>query len=482
MFTFQNITAYQKKLQEGETSCLEAVSYYLSRIEECKTLNAFLEVFTDEALKRAEELDRARSNGDPMGPLHGVVVSIKDVICYKDHRVSAASGILEGFVSPYSSTVVERLLNAGAIIIGRTNCDEFAMGSTSENSAFGPVKNGRDDKRVPGGSSGGAAVSLQQDMCMAAFGTDTGGSVRQPAAWCGIIGLKPTYGRISRYGIVAYASSFDQVGIFAHNMEDMALVLKTVAGSCSHDATSAKIPVPDYPGSLKNNTDNTPLKFAYYRQMIDNPALDPEIKSSMEQFFDKLTHKGYEVHCIDFDLLDYIVPAYYILTTAEASSNLARYDGVRYGYRHQGETEQDIQELYRKTRSDGFGTEVKRRIMLGTFVLSAGYYDAYFTKAQRVRRMLVDKTRMVFSKYDFILAPTVTTTALKIGEKIADPLALYMGDIYTVYANLVGIPGVSLPLFEQASSGLPFGLQLLAPAFEEGRLINASERLLKLKD
>ncbi len=436
----------------------------------------------------ADKLDAERCTGKMSGRLHGVVIGIKDVICYKDHPVTAGSHILKGFHSLYNATVVEHLINEGAIIIGHLNCDEFAMGSSNENSIYGRVKNALDHEKVPGGSSGGSAVAVQASLCMLSLGSDTGGSVRQPADFCGVIGLKPTYGRISRYGLIAYASSFDQIGIFGRNIEDIALVLEIIAGFDSNDATSSRKQVPSYAKSLTLNaecsipngqqtTANGQQRIAVLKETLDHPSLDSEIRTKLQDFIVDLRLKGYQVKEISFDLLDYIVPAYYILTTAEASSNLSRFDGVRYGHRTKV-PDAGFPEFYQETRSEGFGKEVKRRILLGTFVLSSGYYEAYFSKAQKVRRILTERTKLIFNEFDIILSPTAPTTAFKSGEKNSDPVAMYLADLYTVYANLVGIPGISLPLFTH-TNGMPFGIQAMTNQFRELSLLQFSKELLQ---
>ena len=483
MFEYTSINQYQLALTQGKTSCTDSVRHYLSKIELVKHLNAFVHVFADEALQKAAGLDEKRRSGKTTGKLHGVVIAIKDVICYKDHPLSAASGILKDFTSIYSATAVEKLLQEEAIIIGVCNCDEFAMGSTNENSVYGNVLNAIDETRVPGGSSGGSAVAVQAGLCMVSLGSDTGGSVRQPADFCGIVGLKPTYGRISRYGLIAYASSFDQIGIFANNVEDVSKVLEIIAGADEYDSTVSQKPVEEYSQALQ---EKKKFRFAYFKETLEHPSLDSEIADGIKDLIEQLKKEGHEVTGLNFEYLDYIVPAYYILTTAEASSNLSRYDGVRYGYRS-SKPSNDLTEFYKHNRSEGFGKEVKRRIMLGTFVLSTGYYDAYFTKAQKVRRKLVEKTELVFSDpanggtgFDFILMPTSPSVAFKIGEKTDDPIAMYLADIYTVFANLTGIPGISLPLFKH-SNRLPFGVQLMAKQFNELSLLQASKQLMQFK-
>jgi len=473
LFEFSSIEQYHAQLQEGNATCLQAVEHYLSRINATRHLNAFIAVYAEEALAKAKQLDEQRKSNPVVGRLHGVVIGLKDVLCYKDHRVSASSAILENFTSLYSATAVEKLLAQEAIIIGNLNCDEFAMGSTNENSAHGNVLNALDETRVPGGSSGGSAVAVQAGLCMVSLGTDTGGSVRQPADFCGIVGLKPSYGRISRYGLIAYASSFDQVGIFATNIPDTALLLEVMAGADEFDSTVSHSAVPAYSSQLQ--TDKK-FRFAYFEEALNHPSLDPEIARAVKLKMEELKKEGHEVAPVSFDLLDYIVPAYYVLTTAEASSNLSRFDGVKFGYRTP-QKGTDLTEFYKLTRSEGFGKEVKRRIMLGTFVLSAGYYDAYFTRAQKVRQLLCDKTAAILKSYDFIIMPTSPVTAFKFGEKTEDPISMYLADIYTVMANLVGCPAISIPLFRH-SNGMPFGLQVMANRFEEVSLLQVSNRLL----
>ncbi|PWT95074.1 MAG: Asp-tRNA(Asn)/Glu-tRNA(Gln) amidotransferase GatCAB subunit A [Bacteroidetes bacterium] len=473
MYSFTTIQDFHQDINTGRITCEQVVRYFLQNIEQSKRLNAFVEVYAEEALQRAKDLDEKKQKGIPSGKLFGVVVGIKDVICFKDHKVTAASAILRNFVSLYSATAVEKLLDEDAIIIGSLNCDEFAMGSSSENSSYGNVLNAIDESRVPGGSSGGSAVAVQANCCMVSLGTDTGGSVRQPADFCGIVGLKPTYGRISRYGVLAYASSFDQIGIFSKNIPDAALVLEVVSGADDFDSTSSSKPVPEY--SEIQNMPARPYKIAYFRETLEHPSLDPEIRSAIEGLIDKLQAEGHTVEPVKFEFLDYIVPAYYVLTTAEASSNLSRYDGVKYGYRA-SEAASDLTSLYKKTRSEGFGGEVKRRIMLGTFVLSAGYYDAYFNKAQQVRKLLIEKTNKIFADYEAIIMPTAPSVAFKLGEKNNDPIAMFLADIYTVFANLVGIPSLSVPIFYH-KSGMPFGVQVMTNRFQELSLLHLSKSL-----
>lgn len=474
LFAFSSIEQYHAQLLEEKITCCHAVEHYLSRISQHAHLNAFVEVYADEAMQQALALDQKRKDGHSIGRLHGVVIALKDVICHKDHLVSACSNILQNFASVYSATAVQKLLDEEAIIIGRCNCDEFAMGSTNENSAYGKVLNALDETRVPGGSSGGSAVAVQAGLCMLSLGSDTGGSVRQPADFCGIIGLKPTYGRISRYGLIAYASSFDQVGIFGNTIPDVAKVLEIISGADEFDSTVSSRVVPTYSAQL-NTTKK--FRFAYFAEALDHPAIDKEISTGINTLIGQLKKDGHTVEAVKFDLLDHIVPAYYVLTTAEASSNLSRYDGVKYGYRT---TEEGLEltDFYKKTRSEGFGKEVKRRIMLGTFVLSAGYYDAYFTRAQKVRRLVSVQIKKIFNEFDLILLPTSPVTAFKAGEKINDPVAMYLADIYTVMANLVGIPAISLPVFKH-SNNMPFSVQVMANHFDELTLLQISSLIME---
>lgn len=467
--SFQEI---REDLKAGTLTCKELVRHYLKNIEQQKHLNAFIEVYEDEALKQAEAVDAKLKNGTA-GKLAGMVVGLKDVLCHKGHGLQASSKILDQFISQFNGTAVERLLNEDAIVIGRQSCDEFAMGSSNENSAFGPVLNAADPTRVPGGSSGASAVAVQADMCLASLGSDTGGSVRQPAAFCGVVGLKPTYARISRYGLISYASSFDSIGVISKNVADAALLLEVIAGEDQYDSTVSRRPVPEY-SKLLNFEGKA--RIGYLKESIESPGVSTEIREATQKMLDKLKQDGHAVEAFEFNLLDYILPAYYILTTAEASSNLSRYDGVKYGYRSPNSV--DLESMYKKTRSEGFGKEVKKRIMLGTFVLSASYYDAYYTKAQKVRRLIKEQTEKLFEKYDFILMPTTTTTAFKLGEHASDPLSMYLADLFTVQANLCGIPGISLP-YGKDKSGLPIGIQLLSKAFDETKLLAFSQHVFK---
>ena len=466
---YDSLAYVQNEIAIGNLSCVTLVRYFLKNIEDKKQLNAFLEVFSEEAIQRAISLDQKKEN---KGKLFGLVVAIKDNICYKDHKVSAASKILNGFVSIYSSTLVERLLAEDAIIIGRTNCDEFAMGSSNENSAFGNVLNDADATRVSGGSSGGSAVAVQAKLCMASFGSDTGGSIRQPAAFCGVIGYKPSYGVVSRYGLIAYASSFDQIGPLTNNIDDLRRIMEVISGADEYDATMSthKIPFATRGASKK-------MKIAYFNEILNSAGMEDEVTLAVRAKIEELKADGHTVEPVEFKYLDYLIPAYYVLSTAEASSNLARFDGIHYGYR--SPLAKNIDEVYKKSRSEGFGKEVKNRIMLGTFVLSAGYYDAYYGKAQKLRRLLQDNLKQIFSDYDFILTPTSPTTAFKFGEKGSDPIAMYLADIFTVLSNLTGTPAISLPLATSSKNNMPIGIQLMAASMQDEKLLDFSEALMK---
>ena len=443
-------------LLDGRITVGELTDLALQRAADAQHLNIYLELFPESARAQATAVD-AKVKAGTAGPLAGCIISLKDNLCYKDHKVSASSRILEGFTSIYSATVVERLLAADAVVIGRTNCDEFAMGSSNENSAYGKVLNPLDPTKVPGGSSGGAAASVAAGTCHVALGSDTGGSIRQPASFCGIVGFKPTYGRVSRYGLIAFASSFDQIGPLAHTAADAAAVHTVIAGHDPRDNTSSPKPVGNGTGQAG------PLRIAYYRECVERPGLDPEIKAHTMAHLERLKAAGHTVEPIELPMLDHLVPTYYILATAEASSNLARFDGVRYG--HRSKLAKGVDETYRMSRSEGFGPEVKRRILLGTFVLSAGYYDAYYAQGQRVRRLIRDNTLKAFEQYDLVLTPTCPGTAFGHGE-INDPVAMYLQDIFTVQANLAGVPAVSLPTGTH-SNGLPYGMQLMARPFAD---------------
>ncbi len=462
MFSFKNIETYHQELLQGSTSCTEAVNFYLSNIEEKSNLNAVIDVFKTEAKAKALSLDEDRKNGKPLKKLHGVVIAIKDVICYEDHPIKAASDMLNGFTSQFTATALQYLIDEDAIIIGNCNCDEFAMGSTNEFTSYGAVLNAANNAHAAGGSSGGSAVAVQAELCMLSLGSDTGGSVRQPADHCGIIGLKPSYGRISRYGLIAYASSFDQIGIFGTTVADVSLLLDIMSAPDAKDSTMMRHTMPEA-------TPKEKYKFCVFPEVINHPKLDKEIATAIANKIEALKEAGHIVEEVPFSLLEFIVPTYYVLTTAEASSNLSRYDGVRYGHRSKNATD-EIQKFYKQNRSEGFGMEVKRRIMMGNFVLSTGYYDAYYGKAQKVRRLLCDLTEDIFAQYDGIIMPVAPTTAPLLNTKNEDSTEVYLADIFTVFANLTGIPAIALPLFSH-SNNMPFGLQLMAKKDNEVSLL-----------
>jgi aspartyl-tRNA(Asn)/glutamyl-tRNA(Gln) amidotransferase subunit A len=472
---YSRLEDIQTDIKAGLLSVEELVKFYLDRIKVLSDLNAYVEVFDEEALERAKIIQQKINNGTA-GKLAGMVIGLKDNISYKDHKMAASSKILDGYVAVYSSTVVERVLAEDAIIIGRLNCDEFAMGASNETSFYGPVKNYIDQTKVSGGSSGGSAVAVQANLCLASLGSDTGGSIRQPAAFCGVIGLKPTYARVSRYGIVAYASSFDQVGPIARSVEDAALIMEVIAGKDNFDSTSSNEPVPEYSKNLENSSKR---KIAFIEETLHSEGLDPEIKSNIEAQIALLKAEGHTVEPVSFEYLDYVVATYYILTTAEASSNLARYDGVHMGYR--SDSSNDLMTTYKASRSEGFGDEVKRRIMLGTFVLSAGYYDAYYSRAQKIRRLIKEKTEHILEEYDFILTPTTPTPAFNIGEEITDPVVMYLADIFTVAPSLAGLPAISLPSGKNLD-GLPLGMQIIGKRFGESDLLSFSKYFVELKE
>lgn len=462
---YRSIAEIQSALHSGK-SALDLVEEHLSLIEANQHLNAFLEVFETSARAQSHVVD-AKLKAGTAGKLAGVIIGIKDNICYKNHRVSASSKILSGFESIYTSTVLQRLIDQDAIIIGRLNCDEFAMGSSNENSAFGPVRNNWNPNYVPGGSSGGSAVAVSANLCTVSLGSDTGGSVRQPASWTGTFGIKPTYGRLSRYGLIAYASSFDQIGFFTNELADTQLLMDISAGLDPFDATSSSRPY-----AVRQNLP-AKLKIGIIKECFSHPGLDPEIKTKLDQCIAALQAAGHQLIDVSFPYLDYMVPTYYVLTTAEASSNLSRFDGVHFGYR--SADAKGVEETYVKSRSEGFGPEVQRRIMTGTFVLSHGYYDAYYTKAQQVRRLLKDRTSALLNDCDVLLSPTTPTTAFEMNA-IKDPIQMYLQDIFTVHANLTGNPSLSIP-FGVHANGMPFGLQIMAKDFEEDQLFFAAERI-----
>ena len=464
MTKYNSFAAIKQAISAQETNCVALVKSYLSQIETHKNLNVFLEVYADEALQRATEIDQKIKDGTA-GRLAGMVIGLKDVLAYENHGLQASSKILHGFQSQFTATAVERILAEDAIIIGRQNCDEFAMGSSNENSAFGPTLNFADPGRVPGGSSGASAVAVQADMCLASLGSDTGGSVRQPAAFCGVVGLKPTYSRISRWGLIAYASSFDCIGPITKTVDDAALLLEIMAGADEHDSTVSLLPVPEYSGNLRPKKQ---YRLAYMREALESEGLDEDVRSKTFEKIEQLQAQGHIVEAVDYPLMKYLLPTYYILTTAEASSNLSRFDGVRYGHRAVGV--KNLEQLYKRSRAEGFGAEVRRRIILGTFVLSADYYDAYYTKAQRVRRLIKESTDEILSKYDFLISPTTPTPAIKIGEKTDDQLKMFLMDIFTVQANVIGNPAISIPNGVN-SAGLPIGFQILGKNFDESAML-----------
>ena len=470
MYSFLNIEKLKVDLKSGLTTCKELTEEAIKQISENHRLNAFLEVFESSALAQALVIDQKIKSGTE-GKLAGVIVGLKDNICYKGHKVSASSKILEGFESLYSATVVERLIAEDAIIIGRLNCDEFAMGSSNENSAFGNVLNPLNNSCVPGGSSGGAAAAVAAGLCHVSLGSDTGGSIRQPASFTGTVGLKPTYGRVSRYGLIAYASSFDQIGPITKTVQDAALVLEVISGKDKHDNTCSSEKVESYSSQI-NETKK--YKIAYIKECVEAEGIDSEVKQIILNQIETLKSLGHSVEAISFPYLDYLVPTYYVLTTAEASSNLSRFSGIHYGHRTQ--ITSDLENTYKKSRSEGFGKEVKRRIMLGTFVLSSGYYDAYYSKGQKVRRIIHEKTKDIFKTFDFILTPSTPGTAFEFGKNSADPIKMYLEDIFTVQANIAGIPAISVPCGNH-SNGLPVGLQLMCNYFEESKLLNLASKI-----
>jgi len=475
-----NLENLTNSIRSGATTARAAVEYSVNAADRLnQTLNAFLEVDRTGALRRADEIDKNRHQAGTekaSSVLIGIPIALKDNICVRGLQTSCGSKILGDYHPPYNATVTERLLQAGAVIVGKTNCDEFAMGSSNENSAFGVVRNPWDLTRVPGGSSGGSAAAVAAGIVPAALGSDTGGSVRQPASLCGVVGLKPTYGRNSRYGLVAFASSLDQIGIFARRVRDVAQVLGVIAGRDVQDATTANVPVPDYAALLDGDSSDEfagKLKGARigFPPALFGAGLDEEVASAVKAVVEVYRSLGAEVVEVELPHASYAIATYYIIATAEASSNLARFDGVRYGFR--AEEAPELRQMYRRTREEGFGAEVKRRIMLGTYVLSAGYYDAYYRKAQQVRTLIKEDFRKAFESCDAIITPTAPTAAFAIGEKVDDPLAMYLNDIYTVTANLAGVPGISVPC-GLTSTRLPIGFQLLGPYWSEPTLFKLS--------
>ena len=463
---YKTIADIRQALGAGETVS-SIVESSISNIKGKSSLNAFVEIFEDSARSSAVKVDEKIKKGSA-GKLAGVILGIKDNICYKGHKVSASSKILNNFESLYTSTVLQRLIDEDAIVIGRLNCDEFAMGSSNENSYYGNVNNNFDDSYVPGGSSGGSAVAVSAGLCTVALGSDTGGSVRQPASWTNTYGLKPTYGCFSRYGLIAYASSFDQIGVFTNSIEDSELIFNLSKGQDPMDSTSIS------KESTNSTQENTKLRVGYVKEYMKHEGLDNEIKTKLNDLKINLESNDIELIECDFPYLDYLVPTYYILTTAEASSNLSRFDGVHFG--HRSTLAEGVEDTYKKSRTEGFGKEVKRRIMTGTFVLSHGYYDAYYTKAQKVRRLVKSSTDDFFNHVDVMIFPTTASTAFQQGS-VKDPIQMYLQDIFTVHANLSGNPAISIP-FGIHSNGMPFGLQLMSDRFNESKLFSSS-RILK---
>jgi aspartyl-tRNA(Asn)/glutamyl-tRNA(Gln) amidotransferase subunit A len=460
--------ALAKEIKDGGTTATKAVESSLDRLKQLEPkLSAFNIVIAERALERAKSLDAAKSSG----PLHGVPIAIKDNMCTRGVPTTASSKILAGFAPPYNATVVERLENAGAVIIGKTNLDEFAMGSSTENSALGPSKNPWDVTRTPGGSSGGSAAAVAARIVPLALGSDTGGSIRQPAGLCGIVGFKPTYGRVSRYGLLAFASSLDQIGPFATTVEDAALALQVIGGFDSHDSTSSSERMPDFSAALTGDVKG--VRIGVPRAFLGE-GVDAEVLKAFESALATLSARGATLVDIDLPHASYGIPVYYLICTAEASSNLARYDGVRYGLRSKLEKDDTLLQMYERTRDQGFGAEVKRRIMLGTYVLSAGYYDAYYLKAQQVRTLLLQDYQRAFERVDVVATPTTPTPAFKLGEKTSDPVQMYLNDIFTVSANLTGLPSISVPC-GFAPSKLPIGFQLTGRAFDEATLLRTAD-------
>ena len=458
----KNYKEIRSLLDTGKLTCVKLVNMYLENIHDQKDLNVFITLFEKESIERAKEIDIKIAAGKA-GKLAGAVFTIKDVISVKDSLLTCGSKILSNFESIYNATVIERLLSEDAIIIGKVNCDEFAMGSSNENSYYGPVKNPIDKTRVPGGSSGASAVSVAANMCLMSLGSETGGSIRQPSSFCGVTGLKATYGRISRFGLVAFASSFDSIGIFGNNNHDIGIALEVIAGFDERDSTSSESKIDSYSEYSGKKFDPKEIKIGFAKEYFEE-GLDEEIKSGILNKIDALKRRGFTVKEISLPNSGYVIQTYYILTCAEASSNLSRYDGVRYGVR--AENSGVLDDMYVNTRSEGFGEEVKRRIMLGTYVLSAGYYDAYYRKGQKVRRLIMKDFESALREVDFIISPNTPTTAFRLGEKIDDPLSMYLNDIYTVSANLAGIPAISIPAGYDKNN-LPFGIQIMGKKFDE---------------
>jgi aspartyl-tRNA(Asn)/glutamyl-tRNA(Gln) amidotransferase subunit A len=468
------IDSARSAIADGKSSATALAEAFYAKVEsDDPKIGAYLILSKERALAKAAQIDVLAAKGEELPPIAGVPVAIKDVMVTKDIRTTAGSKILGNYVPPYDCTAVARLEAAGAVVLGKLNCDEFAMGSSNENSAWKPVHNPRDLSRVPGGSSGGSAAAVAADMAVATLGSDTGGSIRQPASFCGVVGLKPTYGRVSRYGLIAFASSLDHIGPLTKTVKDAAIILRTIAGRDPMDSTSAELPVPDYVAELNKPVKD--LRIGVAKEYFGE-GLEPETRKAIEAAIQKIASLGCEIVEVSLPHTKYAIPAYYLVATAEASSNLARFDGVRYGYRASGV--RSLSDMYRRSRDHGFGAEVKRRIMLGTYALSAGYYDAYYLKAQRVRTLLTRDFEEAFEKVDAIVGPTCPTPAFKLGEKVDDPLAMYLADIYTVTANLAGIPGISIPV-GRSKENLPIGMQIFGKHFAESTILrvgNAYEK------
>jgi aspartyl-tRNA(Asn)/glutamyl-tRNA(Gln) amidotransferase subunit A len=471
----KTIAELARCLRNGDFTSVELTRHYLERIERLDArLNSFITLLADRALAAAEKADSLRRGGDAT-TLTGIPIAHKDIFCTSGIKTSCASLMLDNFIAPYSATVVERLARVGAVLLGKTNMDEFAMGSSNETSYYGPVKNPWDEDKVPGGSSGGSAAAVAARLCAAATGTDTGGSIRQPAAFCGITGLKPTYGRVSRWGMIAFASSLDQAGPMARSAEDVACLLQAMAGFDERDSTSAERPVPDYTAGL--TADITGIRIGLPMEYFGE-GLDAGVAVSVQTAIEEYEKLGAEIREISLPNSRLAVPTYYVVAPAECSSNLARYDGVRYGHRCKDPV--DLSDLYERTRAEGFGAEVKRRIMIGTYVLSAGYYDAYYLKAQQLRHLISNDFERAFEQVDVIMGPTSPSTAFPIGDKLDDPVAMYLNDIYTIATNLAGLPGMSVPV--ALADGMPVGLQIIGNYFQEERLLNMAHRLQQATD
>ena len=469
--TLNRLTAHEvlNLIKKKEITAYEVMQDIFNQIGEVESLiKAFIFINREEALKQAKEIDKKVKNGEELPPLAGVAIAIKDIIVTRGTETTCGSKILKGFIPPYNATVIDRLKEAGAILIGKTNMDEFAMGSSTENSAFGPTRNPWDLERVPGGSSGGSAAAVAADEALVALGTDTGGSIRQPASFCGMVGLKPTYGRVSRYGLIAYASSLDQIGPITKDVTDCALIMKVISGHDNLDSTSLNLEVPDYLKSCQTGIKD--LKIGVPKEYFIE-GIDPEVKNALDRALKIFEKLGAKIEEASLPHTEYSLPTYYLIATAEASSNLARYDGIQYGYR--AEDYKDLSSMYQKTRSEGFGSEVKRRIMLGTYALSSGYYDAYYLKAQKVRTLIKEDFEKAFSKYDILITPTSPTPAFKLNEKVADPLTMYLSDIYNIPINLAGIPAISINC-GYTKSNLPIGLQIIGNYFSEETILRTA--------